>query len=329
MQGKLKVARVSVVVVVVVAGLTACVSTGPAAPPPSPESPSPTPVVSVERPEPVITASCDELVPQAAELGFVNPVHSGVIDLEAATLVQAGVVTCEWSATGSDAGALKIVLVPSALVPADPVAAGYGCADSTAGLSCNDELGTEAVHGMLYASLATGPAARDAFTSLLASTQTALESIEVVEAAPPQRTLAADALAAFDFATVAPWFELTADEHIAASGAQYEIGAEAERLASTEAAAWGSYSGAPWVQVDILPGGAWAAPEFLAAVASPSQVPTSFVSVEVDGLAEAVQQTTQSTVCGAMGTDLVCISAYGVDADRFLSGVSELVTHLH
>lgn len=299
------------------------VESAPSASPTPTEAPAPTSV----RPDARIALTCDQLVPTAAADGFGAPALHGVVDLDSAAPAQAGWTWCSWGAVGQ----LRLELV---VVPDGPIddSVNEPCVLFPSGAGCTAQVSVGSTQVWVTAGYPGGTPLADAdqsFPHIVENVAAILAETTVAPAITPQRTVPAGAVSGLDPATAAGWFGVDPDGGIPLGVPQEILGDAAYRQTASETAAWGTEE-LSWVQVDLLPGGGWAAAGFPDAPVAPLQQPSAFEPTEVPGFADAALETSDGyqQLCGAIGTDLVCVAAYGVDPALFLQGAAALAAEL-
>ena len=303
-------------------------STAPSASPSSTPASDPAPV-SV-RPERRVMATCDELVPAAAEFGFVDATDVAVIEDEPSIVaVQAGQLECAWSAPWLADQAISLHVIPDAapLGDVDEEMSGPRCSTG-AGVSCGHPVEAPffAYIWVQFADDMTLDAANAAFDTILESARVGLASATILPRLDMPRTLVPGVMSALDFATVGPMFGLTSGAGATPGWPQEFLGSTASDVVGVEYAAWGDSDGGAWVQAQVIPGAGWAVDELLAQAGV-------HAPLEVAGFGVAASRIGSHSVCGAVGVDLVCVWGYAGEPDvlgggAFERGVAQFVAML-
>jgi len=326
--------RACLAVVAVALVLTGCT---PAAagqdPPASPGPVESTPPLAdaIDPPGPRVPLDCDELVPDADELGFTPGRPRGVIDIDSARLVQGGVTECSW--TSADNRSLWVTLFPDFPEAVSHVQPGCQWYSASGVWSCD----SDKMVGSVVLSVSGEPgddvvdqASADAWLAAIEAHASA--AITAAGLLPPwdgpQATLPSEVFASLDVATVAGIFDVPPSGVVLAP--QERLGGAGISLTHSSDYVWGEATGARWATAKVLPAGAWALDEFMTSEAAPWQEKRDYQSASIDGLDRTVMTTGSgySEACGAIGDDLLCVTSVQTDLDAFVTSVEEFVALL-
>lgn len=280
-----------------------------------------------------IHATCDELVPAAAGLGFTDAMLLPVIDDETAMYAQAGRVDCVWKAPWVEEpwrDAMTLFVIPAGPSPHFPEYLRdepWPCAWSEHwgvwGCSGGIAVPIAAHIGLTLDPALSEAEANAAFRRILDTTRDAISATRIDPPFSTPRTVAKGALRAVPFDAIAPAFGLTRDYVAPLPLPQEVISGHTWENAEAEGNAWGDGTGSwnagdgMWVSARLIPRAAWAIHDLVQAGWEPVVVP---------GLADAVRG--RYNTCGAVGHDLLCVSTWDVDLPRYGQGVAALVAAL-